>query len=191
MNYQDVFAHFSFRFTDIATVVVAGGAVRDEHLGQVPKDYDVFLLNTGYSDQDRARVKAEIDDLPTLDQLHFHKSEPYLVETVRLGSAIVQVMCTPCQTVGELLDTFDWNVSLFAYDGALHQRCSREDIEAGKPLVLQKVTYPMSTLRRGFRFSERFGMEFKKDDVVALCRQVVARADEVTAAVAAESEIAL
>ena len=139
---------------------IAGGAPRDVLMDRQPKDWDVFLLTD---------KKPEIDDLDQVDLLPFHPSEPFLQATVKWNTAIVQVMRPPVNTREELLDTFDWNVSLFAYDDkGFCQRTRLQEIAAGQPLKLQKLTYPLSTLRRGFRFSERFGMELQEEDLVKI-----------------------
>lgn len=107
--------------------------------------------------------------------LDFHNSEPFLQSTVKFGAAVVQVMATPHLDVPSLLDSFDWNVSRFAFDGqTITDLCPVSEIGHGKPLVLHRITFPASSLRRGYRFSERFQMVFQPDDVMRLCEAVVA-----------------
>lgn len=174
---RDVFDTFRPLLAPLGAIVVAGGAVRDELMCREPKDFDVFVLGAGFTKANRELALTKLAELPTVAQLEFHKSEPFLIETVRWRESVVQVMCSPHQTVDELLDNFDWNISRFAFDGSTHQREDIGNIAAGKPLVLHKVTYPLSTLRRGFRFSERFSMVLEKTDIVRLCREIVAAAE--------------
>lgn len=167
----DVLREFSDRLGRFGPVVIAGGAVRDTLLGNAPKDYDVFVLGTEFKvlSEDAAKALAGLEQIVPLE---FHKSEPFLVAMVRWNGCDVQVMSTPHTTVDELLASFDWNVCLFAYDGTYVQREDTANIRQGGALRLRKVTFPLSTLRRGFRFSERFGMEFKREDIVTLCERV-------------------
>lgn len=166
-------AMFAKRLGHLGRVVVAGGAVRDTLRNETPKDYDVFVLNT--DGLPTGTFGAALEGLEPVALLDFHNSEPFLQGTYKVGAAVVRVMATPHQTVDALLDSFDWNVSRFAYDGAdVTDLCPVSEIGHGKPLVLHKITFPASSLRRGYRFSERFQMVFHPDDVVRLCEAVVA-----------------
>lgn len=168
----DVWREFNIRLGSFGRVVIAGGAVRDTLMGRTPKDYDVFVLGTQHKMVGGDAAKA-LDGLPTIEPLEFHKSEPFMVAMVRWNGCDVQVMASPHQTVDDLLASFDWNVCLFAYhDGAFTAREDIANIRSGAALRLQKVTFPLSTLRRGFRFSERFGMEFKREDIISLCERI-------------------
>lgn len=155
-------------------VVVAGGAVRDHLMGRAPKDYDIFVLGSTWDDTLVERVRTALSPFEPITTLEFHKSEPYLVTTVRHKGEMVQVMLNPAPTVSALVDTFDWNVCLFAYDGdTVTARTNIEEIGEGYELKLQACRFPLSTLRRGFRFSERFGMTLKRETVVDLCQRIV------------------
>ncbi len=134
----------------------------------------MFVLGT--ADAPAGLFGSALGGFEPVTLLDFHNSEPFLQSTVKFGAAVVQVMATPHLDVASLLDSFDWNVSRFAYDGAeVTDLCPVADIGHGKPLVLHKITFPASTLRRGYRFSERFQMVFQPDDVVRLCEAVVAK----------------
>ena len=175
---EEVHREFLVRLGHLGAVVIAGGAVRDAVMGRTPKDYDVFILGCPFNAESRDAVTERLSTLPSLNQLEFHKSEPFLTGTVSFHvggkDVVVQVMTTDAATVQVLLDRFDWNVSRFAFDGAVHALTAIDEIGTGQPLRLHKVTYPLSTLRRGFRFSERFGMEFQRSDVLRLCHLIVA-----------------
>lgn len=174
MLYQ-VHEYWQQKFDGLASVVIAGGSVRDALLDREPKDYDLFLLDTEFRPAVIGVIKRMVSEWPVVKTLEWHNSEPYLAVTVRWNGFDVQIMCTPCRTVDELLDTFDWNVCLFAFDGRLHTRTDLSDIAEGKPLRLQTVKFPLSTLRRGFRFSERFKMTLDRMTILDLCAQVIAK----------------
>lgn len=168
-----VYAEFKRRLGDLGTVVVAGGAVRDDLMGRAPKDFDVFVLGVPFTDESAQAVRDTCVDVPSIEALDFHKSEPFLAVSLNWNGVMVQVMCSPLTSTAALLDSFDWNVSRFAFDGECHALEDIGNIATGKPLRLHRVTYHQSTLRRGFRFSERFGMVFTRADVVDLCRGIV------------------
>jgi hypothetical protein len=151
--------------------VIAGGAVRDTLIGREPKDYDVFV---NCSEKEAEKITSHMFGLKMRDVPESHKSEPFLKGTWEVDGVDVQVMWTPKTTIEELMSGFDWNVCLFAFDGVFHQREEVTNIAAGKSLRLVTITYPISTLRRGFRFSERFGMKLERSDLFAICKRVMA-----------------
>lgn len=162
--------------------VIAGGAVRDTLLLREPKDYDVFVMQESLND-------GWARDLETVTSPEWHKSEPFLQGTVRWGAAIVQVMLTKHTSLKDLVGDFDWNVSMFGFDDdGFYQGAPIEDVANGKELKLNKVTFPVSTLRRGFRFSERFGMVLPARTLADLCEQA---ADRLNAALAAHESLAI
>lgn len=171
MKATDVVEFWSERL-QTQEVYVAGGAVRDELMGRTPKDYDVFVLDPTISIGGVAEATKDLEDATPLG---FHKSEPFMAGQYVVDSVVHQVMNAPYDNVVELLDSFDWNVALFAIgtDGLIHARTDIADIAPGKPLVLSPtIRFPRSTIRRGVRFSERFGMEFRVQDLDRLCAQV-------------------
>lgn len=169
---------FSKRYSEYGKVAIAGGSVRDTLMGKDPQDYDVFLLydfNIGRFQEMKEKLSQYISDLQSLPPVvEWHQSEPYLVATVKFEGNKIQILCNPMEDVEKLLDTFDWNVCLFAYDGEkIIKRTQVEDIGPSKELKLQKVTFPLSTLRRGFRFSERFLMKLPRKTVIELCEKII------------------
>jgi hypothetical protein len=166
-------------FKDIASPVIAGGAVRDSLMDKEPKDYDVFLMGHQYEDDIKDKVIEVLKPYEKIYGLEWHKSEPYLVTTIKVLDSEVQILVTPIRSIPELLNSFDWNVCLFAYgvhEGKLQvvQHAKIEDIGKDKFLKLNKLTYPLSTLRRGYRFSERFKMRLSSDDlekIIAECHK--------------------
>lgn len=158
----DIYNEFNTRLNKFGKVVIAGGAVRDHLLGKKPKDYDIFVLYSSAWDFDKAKeeISPILSDLIQVEpSVEWHRSEPYLVATVKWNDLEIQVMVSPMQTKEELVGSFDWNICLFAYDGEFFCGEKIEEIESGKELKLNTVTFPLSTMRRGFRFSERFKMK--------------------------------
>lgn len=157
--------------------VVAGGCVRDVLMGREPKDYDVFVFNNA-----EPLANTCWDGLEVIDSPEWHKSEPHLQATVRFNGAIVQIMASECKSLKELVGNFDWNVSAFGYSQHetpnVFEGSKTKDIGEGKMLRLLKVTYPVSSLRRGFRFSERFGMKFDTVELRDLCVMAAGRLTE-------------
>lgn len=146
-----------------ASVVIAGGAARDAQIGRVPKDFDVFALGTS---AEALTGAARLSDLERVESnLEWHKSEPGLVATVRWREVEVQVIASACASLPDLLDTFDWSVSLYGFDGAIVAHPLAALPVHGEHLKLNRVTYPYSTMRRGYRFSERYGMRLRPLDV--------------------------
>ena len=153
-------------------VWVAGGAVRDILLGRAPKDFDVFV---GGAQLAAADVQDKTSSLKAVPLSEFHRSEPFLVGQWYFNGSVVQVMSRAgIQDVNALLETFDWIISLFAVgaDGLTTSRCSVEHIKPGGELRLQGTAHPLSTLRRGFRFAERYGMRINSKDLKGLCERV-------------------
>lgn len=148
---------------------VAGGAVRDTIMGRKPKDIDVFGLSAEWN----AGWEEGLNAAP--DAPEWHKSEPFLEGRFIIDGVEHQVMKRDVTSVDDLLDTFDWNVALFAATPQkLWQRTDVADIRPGKALVLQLCTFPLSTLRRGYRFSERFHMQLRREDLETICTDVLA-----------------
>ncbi len=168
---------FNPRLSSFGQLCIAGGAVRDELMGVAPKDFDLFCLCNGDWDFKDAKeqLSGRLDGLsaspPTVE---WHKSEPYLVATIIVNGQQVQILANPAGSIEELISTFDWNVCLFARtETEIYQQTAIEDIAVGKELKLNKVTFPLSTLRRGFRFSERFTMKLRNEDVHTLCGAIL------------------
>jgi tRNA nucleotidyltransferase/poly(A) polymerase len=78
-----IYRDFAERLDGLGTLVCAGGAVRDYLRAKPAKDYDLFLLGRTLDDELAKRIKERLSTLEELKPLEFHKSEPYLVSTVR------------------------------------------------------------------------------------------------------------
>jgi hypothetical protein len=165
---------FQDMFDELGEIVIAGGSVRDTLMGKKPKDIDIFLLGNLKEDIDDF-VADKLQDFATLDlKLDWHKSEPFLLQSIQYKEMEVQFLATPHGTLEGLIDSFDWNICQFGLgeDGVI-QKCEITEIDVGKYLKLNKVTYPYSTLRRGYRFSERFLMRLKTADIKTICNKIM------------------
>lgn len=145
-------------------VIVAGGAVRDALMGVAPKDIDLFTtakFDTAKLGEDFCSAADEEANLYKL----------FLRWEGDIGGQHVQIMQHPkAEFAKDLIDTFDWNVSRFAWDGTtLLEGMKLSDIRKGGLLELHRLTFPQSTLRRGYRFSERFGMAMRPDALRLIC----------------------
>lgn len=178
MNIFEIYTEFSNRLLEFGDCYLAGGCVRDHLMNKTAKDFDFFILNhTLWEDfkESKQKILAKLSDLPISKPLvEWHKSEPYLVVSCEYKGLEVQILLNPANTIDQLLDTFDWNTCLFAYgkDG-IFQKELIQNIGPNKELKLNKVTFPLSTLRRGFRFSERFLMKIRRDDIDLLCTKIL------------------
>lgn len=168
---------FTHRLGGFGRIVIAGGAVRDTLLGQEPKDFDVFVLHdegVKFSEMKKALVPAVADLTPIPPVVEWHNSEPFLVVTINWHGKQIQILANPAPNPEALVDTFDWSVCLYAYfDDSLIAREPVDNIKPGGELWLNRVTYPLSTLRRGFRFSERFLMKLRREDIDTICAKVL------------------
>lgn len=178
-NLWDVHTEFDSRLGRLGKVVVAGGAVRDT-LANLrgaeiePKDYDLFVLNTDWEQVAYSgNLAYQVRDLAPWEFMPGHNSEPFLVSSVLWRGVVVQLMTTPHKTVEELVDSFDWNVCRFGFNGTSFFRPGTMPY-AGGMLELHRVTFPLSTLRRGFRYSERYQMHLEIGTLIDLCQQVAA-----------------
>ncbi len=149
---------------------IAGGAIRDMVLGRRPKDIDVFLLV--YLEQvlhTPESLKLELPPLETLP-LPLEYEGRSLLNSYQLGSEMpLQLMVANCLTQEDLLPQFDWNITQFAYtlEGGLYQGIEIKTPGMLVDIPLKLINYdrePIAVLRRGFRFQERYGMAFNKDD---------------------------
>lgn len=152
-----------------APFVIAGGAVRDELLGRVPKDFDLFLFGS----YDRSRLLRYQQGPPQHGYKQWH-----LANVVWRGAPVQVVSDKGYRTVADLLDDFDWNICGFAFDGRqLHCRMDVADIGPGKMLHLVSDKTPESSLRRGLNFARRYSMKLDPIDIIHLREKAEAMAE--------------
>ncbi len=158
--------------------VLAGGAVRDHLLFRSPRDYDIFLLSdtvhtpdlglTAISDDEDVPTYADsIADFTILCQYRSPSGIP--IQVIRHNSL---------NSVDALLDYFDWNVCQFAFgvEMGVVKRMNENSIARGTLRLsnLDRASEsPLTTLRRGFRFVERYKMTMYREDLLLLCESIM------------------
>ncbi len=127
---------------------LAGGALRDYFMGvPIKTDYDIFFPNeieyikaSDYFKANRAEVKWESENGMKI------KYNNYTYDLVK------KFFPDPQATINE----FDFTVSMFAvdYERIYHGETSFIDL-AKRQLMINKITYPASTLSRAFRYYKK------------------------------------
>lgn len=156
--------------------VIAGGAVRDWLLTEagmdvMPKDYDVFLLDS------HNPISPKSFDTAGLPNLHNGHGYPYpLIEFVAYdGHVKVQIMITACKSMAELIAGFDWDICKAAYDGTdtEHKFSVQAVITGYHELMLGQVHHsPEITLKRGLEFCKRYNCKIDRESLWTLINQV-------------------
>ena len=171
-------------------VVIAGGAVRDELIGRIPKDYDIFILGNRRSTVVDNAIRNQLSSFTgipatlTVDS----NSNTYAASRLPVGTwlyegAKIQVMLSRQYSATNLTETFDWNVCKYAYFGDAYSILNTSGIPDGESLRGRELVpgylenNPLLHLRRGFRFAERYGMILPSTVLERLCREVVAYTD--------------
>jgi len=183
---EEIYSVFQPILASLGQLVIAGGAVRDTLMGRTPKDYDLFILTTkreGIFEDVKFQLgeALRLNNLSSVDcKIEWHKSEPYLIDSVKYKGAELQIMVSFAKDIYELVDGFDWNVSLFGYGYlpkdnkvGFHTLMDVNKIKVGEYLELHKLTYPYSSLRRGYRFSERFIMRINGETIRQICAAIM------------------
>jgi hypothetical protein len=157
-------------------VVLGGGCIRDLWIENeaLIKDYDVWVL--GVLETEIADLDARLSNgMHHLMAHNVHSADPKVACTdypnrkfhspkanLKLpwipNDKPVQLMYTPCKTMMELLDQFDWHVCSFGFDGETVISKGESDF-VRKQLTLNPdnaLRSPRSTLRRGFRLEDKF-----------------------------------
>jgi hypothetical protein len=171
---REVYQHFA-KLVGVRCAL-AGGALRDELSGNVPKDYDLFT----FGQFDKGAVLATgcevLDDKGT----EYAGFSLQACLTVLWRGVRVQIIHRPERghDVDSLLDSFDWQFCCVALDdGGLVSRIDPSKIGPGNLLRLNSTgaasRTAVRTLRRGFRFTERFGMQIHDGDLAALCAEII------------------
>ncbi len=182
--------------------VIAGGAVRDVMLGTVPKDLDIYFLGLDWRKEIKTEFKKRLDAAKMYKEVSesnmpWHKYERYLMMTVikevagELGNsnAEVQFMGFPANSLERLLKTFDWEICIFGYttQGKILttqpavdliekiKNYNKNDPKYKPPYMkLCNVQFPISNLRRGFKFEARYPIKLEYESVLKLSNAVIA-----------------
>ena len=178
--------------------VIAGGCVRDILLDKRPKDIDVYFLGIDWTRESREDFKGKLDAMQlyyeiATSNLPWHKYERYLLLSIiwqhcaEMKDIEVQFMGFPTDSIEKLIETFDWEICLFGYrnqeiittEGAIQlinkiQTYAPGDIDYKPPTMKHlNVQFPISNLRRGFKFEARYPIKLEYESIVKLCSEVM------------------
>ena len=180
---------------------IAGGAVRDILLHREPKDIDIFICGVDdWTQEGRLSFKKKLN-LSKLyykiatSNLPWHKYEKFLLLSIiwKMSAQFkekeleVQFCGFPKKSINALLETFDWEICHFAYiPGLLYytDRSQRliDKIKSYSPtnekyrppaMRLTNFQFPISNLRRGFKFENRYPIKLDYRSITRLCREVL------------------
>jgi hypothetical protein len=104
------FPDFKFEDDNKINVVIAGGSVRDSLFGLKYNDIDIFGLTKG--DLDRF-VSLNLSKSKGYKMVYFNDN----LRTYRKGNIKVQIIYREYDTFESILDSFDFTVCQFMYDG--------------------------------------------------------------------------
>jgi hypothetical protein len=127
---------------------LAGGALRDYFMGTpVKTDYDIFFPNE--VEYEKAKVYFKAKDAEVKWESDNGMKVKYNGKTYDL---IKKFFPDPQSTI----DAFDFTISMFAVDAekVYHGETSFIDL-AKRQLMINKITYPASTLSRSFRYYKK------------------------------------
>lgn len=127
---------------------IAGGSVRDYFMGVPMKtDYDMFFPNE--MEYEKAKVYFNAKKAEIKWESENGMKVIYENKTIDL---VKKFFATPQDTI----DAFDFTVSMFAIDfeKVYHGETSFIDLSK-RQLMINKITYPASTLSRAFRYYKK------------------------------------
>ncbi|CAL8901955.1 conserved hypothetical protein [Bacillus pumilus] len=137
----------------VGQVWVAGGAVRKTLLQkEIDSDYDFFFSNNEALVAFKQHVKEEGGKLSS-ETLH---QETYLIDIQNKPRVIQLIKIGFYENVSKLLDTFDFTITQFAYDGESLYAGSHSlwDLSRNR-LALHKLTYGVATMRRLIKYTNQ------------------------------------
>ena len=153
-------------------IIVAGGCIRSMLLREWPQDIDIFFKNKEafeefkrQSDQDN-KVTYETENSVVYKE---HKIDGKVVPLNLVKIAYYE-------TPEKCIETFDFTISQFALDKDQNIIATEGAILDlyGKRLVIDKLTYPVSTIRRMIKFTKR-GYYMCDGAIKSLFKDVVAK----------------
>lgn len=137
----------------VGQVWVAGGAVRKTLLQkEIDSDYDFFFSNNEALVAFKQHVKEEGGKLSS-ETPH---QETYLIDIQNKPRVIQLIKIGFYESVSKLLDTFDFTITQFAYDGENLYAGSHSlwDLSRNR-LALHKLTYGVATMRRLIKYTNQ------------------------------------
>jgi len=139
---------------------IAGGSLRDYFMGEpIKTDWDIFFPN-----EDEFNKAKEHFENKKAKSLWKSKNAIKFTYNNRTFDLIKRYFPTPIDTI----KAFDFTVSMFAVDKnkVYHGETSFIDL-AKRQLMINKITYPASTLSRAFRYYEK-GFKMCKGEMLKL-----------------------
>jgi hypothetical protein len=178
----EVYDFVASKLGNLGDIYIAGGAVRDTLVNKKPKDYDLYILGNPQeilmvpnelADHCKHNLKWDVFN-PKPEDAKNYAAHPLV--NVRMDKETeIQIMYRNYSTAGQLIDEFDWDICQFAFNpviGVVNRR-SPATIKKGEELKLNKITFATGNLRRGYRFSERFEMTMRTEDIIKLCQSIL------------------
>jgi len=158
------------RILDICSneIILGGGAVRSMITGEPISDYDLFF--TGNEAVDVTKRYLVDCDFVKVFECPLGELTTYINGNVKVQLITKMFYTDP----SDLVNSFDFTVTMFAWDGDKIYTCRRAIKDARKKnLGINEVTFPVATINRihkyrnkGYRFTEEFG----KDLVIKINR---------------------
>ena len=134
---------------------LAGGALRRTISGvKAESDFDFFFKSEDHKDSFCEAIIENYGFKQTKKTQHHSQFEHTGEQGV--NTVVQAIHFIYPQTVEELLEAFDYTICQFAFDGStLYTTPEALWDLARKRLVINKVTYPVSTLRRMIKYSSQ------------------------------------
>jgi len=158
------------RILDICSneIILGGGAVRSMITGEPISDYDLFF--TGNKAVDVTKRYLVDCDFVKVFECPLGELTTYINGNVKVQLITKMFYTDP----SHLVNSFDFTVTMFAWDGDKIYTCRRAIKDTRKKnLGINEVTFPVATINRihkyrnkGYRFTEEFG----KDLVIEINR---------------------
>lgn len=136
-------------------VWIAGGAIRRTLLGQeLESDVDLFFKNE--SELKKFRIAFEKLGANKMSENNHQMTYSYYVKELNKEYIIQFVIINYYINIEALLDSFDFTITQFAFDGEkLHcNEFSLWDLK-NKRLALHKLTYGVATMRRMIKYTKQ------------------------------------
>lgn len=187
-NLLQYYQLFKNSFGDLGDLYFAGGCVRDYHLGLKPRDYDLFVLNSG---TDKNTLRQQMFKPHRREIVNFteaakpvNSSSKWVARNININGDLIQVIWSPKKTIHELMEAFDWNICQYAYGEVnsrlqfIHTTHPRQLIKDKKLKLIEPGEIPASCLRRGFLFSDRYNMYIDRPSLKTLCELQLQKIDK-------------
>jgi len=138
---------------------VAGGSVKDYLIDTKPVDYDVFFSN-------KNDFQNAVNHFNSIGADKIWESDNGI--KFKLGDNVVDLVKKFYKNASDLINNFDFTVSMFATDGKnlYAGKTSFKDLD-GRNIVIHKITNPDSTVKRILKYFKK-GFKIKSEEVSKL-----------------------